>query len=59
MLKSLEAIGKQAYENTGAAGASVDPAADDKPESSAESKEEDIVEADFEVVDDAKEEDKS
>jgi molecular chaperone DnaK len=61
LLKSLEVIGKQVYENAGAAGA-CDPAADASADtgnesvsdSSGESKDEDIVEADFEVVDEDK-----
>jgi molecular chaperone DnaK len=61
LLKSLEVIGKQVYENAGAAGA-CDPAADASADtgnesvsdSSRESKDEDIVEADFEVVDEDK-----
>ena len=66
LLKSLEVIGKQVYENAGAAGA-CDPAAagastdsgnESGSDSAGESKEEDIVEADFEVVDEDKDEDK-
>jgi molecular chaperone DnaK len=67
LLKSLEVIGKQVYENAGAAGA-CDPTAgagadtgnESGSDSSGESKDEDIVEADFEVVeeDEDKEEDK-
>jgi len=65
LLKSLEVIGKQVYENAGAAGA-CDPAAGASADtgnesgsgSSGESKDEDIVEADFEVVDEDKDEDK-
>jgi len=65
LLKSLEVIGKQVYENAGAAGA-CDPAAagastdsgnESGSDSAGESKEEDIVEADFEVVDEGKDED--
>jgi molecular chaperone DnaK len=65
LLKSLEVIGKQVYENAGAAGA-CDPAAAGASadsgnasgsDSSRESKEEDIVEADFEVVDEGKDKD--
>ena len=65
LLKSLEVIGKQAYENAGAtaagdpAGASAETGNESGSDSSAESKEEDIVEADFEVVDEDKDEDKS
>jgi molecular chaperone DnaK len=66
LLKSLEVIGKQVYENAGAAAGACDPAAGASADtgnesgsgSSGESKEEDIVEADFEVVDEGKDEDK-
>jgi molecular chaperone DnaK len=64
LLKSLEVIGKQVYENAGAAGA-CDPAAGASADtgnesgsgSSGESKDEDIVEADFEVVEEAEDKD--
>jgi molecular chaperone DnaK len=66
LLKSLEVIGKQVYENAGAAGgcdpaaagASTDSGNESGSDSAGESKEEDIVEADFEVVDEGKDEDK-
>jgi molecular chaperone DnaK len=62
LLKSLEVIGKQVYENAGAAGgcdpaaagASTDSGNESGSDSAGESKEEDIVEADFEVVDEDK-----
>jgi molecular chaperone DnaK len=63
LLKSLEVIGKQVYENAGTAAGASDPAAagtstDTGNESGSDSsrgpKEEDIVEADFEVVDEDK-----
>ncbi len=63
LLKSLEVIGKQVYENAGTAAGAPDPAAagtstDTGNESGSDSsrgpKEEDIVEADFEVVDEDK-----
>jgi len=65
LLKSLEVIGKQVYENAGAAGgdgpaaagASTDSGNESGSDSAGESKEEDIVEADFEVVDEGKDED--
>jgi molecular chaperone DnaK len=64
LLKSLEVIGKQVYENAGAtgacdpaAGASADTGNESGSGSSGESKDEDIVEADFEVVDEDKDED--
>ena len=61
LLKSLEEIGKQMYQDAGAAGAG-DPVSgtgattgnEPESDSSGESKEEDIVEADFEVVDEDK-----